>query len=231
MRREALKAAGHDGLRPTPAASGLTQQGFTLLELLVVVVIVGVLVTFATLSISNRAVNDKLETEAKRLQQLFEIAGEDAELQGIEIGFVFTPQGYLFVAAQDQQWLPLDEGPLRARPLPPPMRLWVQVDGREAAPLSEAGLQASIKAARLARDAARKEQSGETSDAALDPVRFDNVAAEKDREALKPQILFLSSGEASDAVVEVSAPGADLAYRLEIDRLGRITRSQRTAAR
>lgn len=201
--------------------------GFTLLELLVVVVIVGILVTFATLSITNRAVSDKLEVEAARLQQLFEIAGEDAELQGVELGFVKTESGYVFLVANEGRWMPIPEGPLRARPLPPPVTLWMQVDGREVPTVSTSALFAAA-----AKDSKLKPTTNpaDRSSLVLPPGAKDDKSDGK-TEVIKPQLLFLSSGESTGAVLDISAPGAGVAYRLEVDALGRIKRSQRTATR
>lgn len=207
-------------------AAAQRHGGFTLLELLVVVVIIGILITFAMLSISNRAVSDRLETEAARLQQLFEVAREDAELQGIELGFIRTDFGYAFLVANEGRWMPIPEGPLRTRPLPPPMTLWLQVDGREVPAVPTSALTAAAAKAAKAGKPKPSSNPGERSSLAPPPGDDDKDDDSKD-EALKPQLLFLSSGESTGAVLDISAPGADVAYRLEVDTLGRIKRSQR----
>lgn len=208
--------------------------GFTLLELLVVVAIVGVLVTLATLAISNRAGSDTLETEAKRLQQLLSVALEDAEMGGLEIGFVLTDGGYAFVAvAPNGKWAPLREGPLRPRALPPPLTLTLKVDGRPVAPVPSEQL---VAAAKSAAEEQKQEADGKDP-AAADPGLPDDKAKDKkghkasDAAPLKPQLLLLSSGEASSATLDVAAPGVAEVYVLEIDSLGRISRSSRPASR
>lgn len=118
--------------RLRPRAAG----GFTLLEILVVVVIVGVLASFAVLSIGSRALDDRLDTEARRLQELIALAADEAVLQGAELGFIHTPDGYAFLALKDGQWLPLeDAGALRGRALAEPFYLELRVEGRPVKPV------------------------------------------------------------------------------------------------
>ena len=61
------------------ARARLANRGFTLLELAVVILIIGVLATFAMLSVGNRVQEDRLENEARRMKALVQLAGEEAE--------------------------------------------------------------------------------------------------------------------------------------------------------
>ena len=159
-------------------------RGFTLLEVLVVVVIIGVMATVAVLSIGNRSLDDRLALEARRLQELFTLAADEAVLQGVELGFVQTPEGYEFLLLKDGRWIPLeDAGPLRARALAEPFYLSLQVDGRTVA-----------------------------------PQRTDDAKVE-----LKPQVVLLSSGDATEFTLELRARQYDAYYRLQGDVLGRTT--------
>jgi len=123
--------------RPAPARA---QRGFTLLEILIVLAIIGVIVTFAALSLGSRAIDDQLETEATRLQQLLAIAVEDAEVQGLDLGWRFTAEGYEFlVLTPSGEWQPLPSGSsLRRRNLPDALYLDLNLEGQAIPPASPA---------------------------------------------------------------------------------------------
>src|SRR5256885_13245853 len=71
--------------------------GFTLVEMLVVVLIIGVISAGVLLSISLTGRDHELEKESDRLLALFTYAREQAELQTREYGVLFQDDGYEFL--------------------------------------------------------------------------------------------------------------------------------------
>ncbi len=129
-RGEPAPAAGRGALRsPRPAAGGRTAAGFTLLELMVVLVIVGIVLTFVTLSVGGDRRGEQLDREARRLAALLELASEEAVLKSRQLAVRFERDGYLFLRLQGGQWLALAEDPqLRERRLPDGVRLELELD-------------------------------------------------------------------------------------------------------
>ncbi|MBU0484750.1 MAG: type II secretion system minor pseudopilin GspH [Proteobacteria bacterium] len=87
--------------------AGLTQQGFTLLELIVVVLLIGIITSFVTLSIGSRS--DKIDTEARRLVALLNLAGDEAVMSAREYAADFTPTTYRFMEYGRDGWQDLGE--------------------------------------------------------------------------------------------------------------------------
>jgi general secretion pathway protein H len=115
----------HTGGRSCPP-----HQGFTLIEVLVVIVLIGVILTFAVLSVGNPQ-RDILEREARRLAALMELAGEEAVLQSREIGVSVKFDGYTFLTLNGEKWSPIEgDELLRARETPEGIRLELEVEGR-----------------------------------------------------------------------------------------------------
>ncbi len=71
--------------------------GFTLVEVLVVIVIVGTVVSIAMLSFGVLGNDRELQTEARRFVSLFELARDDASMQSREFGIELMTGAYRFV--------------------------------------------------------------------------------------------------------------------------------------
>jgi general secretion pathway protein H len=72
----------------------MRQGGFSLLELLVVIVIIGVLIGMTTLSIGVLGGDGGLRDEADRYTDTIAISREMAELEGRDYGLWLQPAGY-----------------------------------------------------------------------------------------------------------------------------------------
>lgn len=106
--------------------------GFTLLELMAVILIIGIIVSFATLSIgqnTSRIVQDEVE----RLHGLIRLAGEEAVLQGRELALEFGRDKYRFLELGSEGWQPIEEDKMfRERPLPETVEFELMLEGVEA---------------------------------------------------------------------------------------------------
>jgi general secretion pathway protein H len=71
-------------------------RGFTLLELLVVVVIIGIVIGAVVLSIHAVGSDRQAEQEVNRLRGLLDLLHEDSLMQSRDYGVMFTETGYRF---------------------------------------------------------------------------------------------------------------------------------------
>lgn len=106
--------------------------GFTLLELLVVLFLVGLLTSIVVLSSATAGLERRLEDEAARLAGLLELASENSVLTGRELAVGFQPGGYAFFYFEGNDWQPLQSGELfRPRQLGSDMQLSLIVEETE----------------------------------------------------------------------------------------------------
>ncbi len=114
------------------------QAGFTLIEVLIVIFIIGILATFASLKIGSRSLDDRLQNESERFEQLVKLALEESEVKSVPIGLRFTTSGYQFLALDEKgQWANYSEGALRPRPLVAPFYAELQVEGSMVPPAQD----------------------------------------------------------------------------------------------
>lgn len=83
----------HIERRPQPRAA----RAFTLVEILVVLVIIGILTAVAFLSFGILGDDDNMDREARRLTSLIQLVTDEATTQGRDFGVEFMAAGYRFV--------------------------------------------------------------------------------------------------------------------------------------
>lgn len=104
------------------------RAGFTLVELLVVVAIIGLMSGLVVLSLPDR--RPSLSAEAERFGARLLRAREEAVLTGRAVEVVITPEGYAFATRRGLDRRPLTDGPFGSERWEPETRVAVQ--GAEA---------------------------------------------------------------------------------------------------
>ena len=161
--------------------------GFTLLELLVVVFIIGIMAAMFTLSIGVAGGTDReLRREAERLETLLALALEDATFQAHELGLRLYPRRYEFsvfdrgdlLDPKDDKWVPIAADVFAPRALPKVFALELEIEGR------------AVNLERSEKDVAKKYQ---------------------------PQLFIFSSGDISDSCnIRVRSVEEDRSYSLAV---------------
>ena len=82
------------------------QKGFTLIEMMVVLIIVGLIATMMVVSLNTHKIEEKMETQMIRLQALVTLAQEEAILQGQVMALAISENTYRFDVrnVEDGSW-------------------------------------------------------------------------------------------------------------------------------
>jgi general secretion pathway protein H len=167
--------------------------GFTLLELMVVLVLIGIIFSFAVLSLRGTDISDLMEQETRRLAMLLELASDEAVLRGEELAVNFTDDGYEFLVLRDNNWGPPADDPLlKAYSLPADIELRLEVEGEPPV--------LNVVAGEQQKDAG--EDSGEQ---------------------LEPQVFILSSGEMTAFTATLLSLQSSYRYHLDVTLLGKVS--------
>jgi general secretion pathway protein H len=111
----------------------MRSRGFTLVEILVVVVIMAVVISLAVLSIGVTGRDSQLDEESRRIQGLVGLLHERALLEGRDFGLRIEPTAYEFVVYEPtrDRWLTLnEEHEFRHRDLPKGVTFQLELDSQ-----------------------------------------------------------------------------------------------------
>ncbi|WP_026957579.1 type II secretion system minor pseudopilin GspH [Aliagarivorans taiwanensis] len=177
------------------------QQGFTLLEIILVCVMMAVAVSVAVMNISTSNDSKDMEIQVKRLAALLQFAQEQALMTGRDYGLISDEISYQFLELEGDNWQPATDEMFRRRELQEPYTLelslgdWQQdSDGyvSQSLGLFEGGL-----------------------------LEQDFITAD-DEKKIQPQVMILSSGEVTPFSLTVEHEDLDLIWSVRSDDLGQI---------
>ncbi|MFI4885804.1 MAG: type II secretion system minor pseudopilin GspH [Steroidobacterales bacterium] len=207
--------------------------GFTLVEILVVVLIIGVVTAGMLLSMSFAGKDTELETESKRLLSLMDYAREQAELQTRDYGVFFGQHGYEFVVydVRTEAWrLASEDDALRERTLPSGLEFKLVVDARPivlnddmTVPSDSSADSKSSATAHAGPGAQKSPASAPGPDSASDSDSSDSNSPDSNSDAGKsfaPQVMIFSSGELSSFSITVERANAGRSITLDENRDG-----------
>lgn len=105
-------------------------RGFTLIEIMVVMVVVGLMAVIAVVNMGGGAQQRELENAARELFLLMQTASEQAVLNNQEMGLVIEDESYRFLAYNnlEQVYEPQEERLFSPRKLPEWMELTYQIE-------------------------------------------------------------------------------------------------------
>jgi general secretion pathway protein H len=162
-----------------PRGPARRARGFTLIEILVVVVIIAIVTVGAILSLSVLGHDDQLDTERDRLVDLLNYARDQASLQTRELGLYCTLDGYRFVEFD------------------PLTNLWQDVTEDDA-----------LRARQLP-DGVHINLSVESHDVVLKTSADAQKARETDAQNYKPHLMIFSNGDLTSFVLTLERDGSD----------------------
>jgi general secretion pathway protein H len=171
--------------------------GFSLIEILVVIVIIGIISGIALLSLGILGDDRQLQTEARRLASLVEVAQDESMMQGREFGLEFMNDSYRFVEYDPftNQWGELlGDDMMRLRHLPDDVEFELELEGQRVL---------------LDNDPARFKDPEETSNRDL-------------IETYSPHVFIFSSGDMTPFDLTIMRRNDDLGVVVKSDLTGAV---------
>jgi general secretion pathway protein H len=195
-------------MKKIPSGQKLLVSGFTLLEVLMVVLVVGIISGIVMLNLNFGGAERHLQDEADRLIELVTQAANEAVVQNQEYGLKLTTNGYFFLCLDEpsQRWKPCpQDSSFRQRELPEGLEIHLLRESKMLLPLST----------KLGTD---KPDAAEAKTVIEDSQKNDGPR-------ITPDIFLLSSGEASAASLDIQVTDKpELKVEIKIDDIGRVSR-------
>jgi len=198
------------------------QRGFSLIEILIVVVIISLFAAAVAFSFNPKNPASELKQESLRLQRVLSIALDEAQIQGQEMGLVITDEGYQFVVLEQIDWQPIsDDKALDIHHWPKNTEISLKLEGLQTT--KKEGIQQFTLANNLSDKLSRDEQKDNADN---DDFGFtlDQQQQQKPTKT-RPQIYILSSGETTPFELSIMLPNeeAQVYYQISANYVGLIT--------
>ncbi len=204
------------------------QQGFTLVEVLLVILLIGMLAVSVVVSFSGDSRDQRLAKETEQLQQLIQLASETAMLKQQELGLFINAEGYRFMLFKDEKWHSISQPKaLRPRQFPAGFAVELELEGLE---WSEGNLLSQVEWQDEEEDAlfeensfdelAQKKQQEKAQQAAksgqpIATTGFETAPRQK-KDPRLPQVFILSSGEITPFLLSISEQSDKPVWRQEL---------------
>jgi len=177
-------------------------RGFTLIEVMVVVVLIGIIASLVQFNFAGKRPEDILQQESLRFAAIFDVAAEYGMLNNVELGLVVKKDSYQFLGYDGTQWAEIPEQDWQANvTLPEEVELTLELDDL---PIEEPML--------FDADTFREKDEDD----------FTLLSKEEQEKKLIPQVYILSGGDISPFSVTFRLTeelayfedAEDLAYRV-----------------
>jgi general secretion pathway protein H len=209
------------------ARSPARSRGFTLIEIMIVVVIIGVISATVLLSINLTGRDKDLDKESDRLLTLVNYVREQAEMQTREFGIVVHDDGYQFVAYDTRRrlWREIyEDDVLRQRKLPDGLDFKLVVDARPVVLVATGEVKPpdpkDKKKTKTLADVKSLDDAGSSLKDAGGKKLGDDSGTLGDVKKIVPQIMIYSNGDLSSFEITMEREGGVRSVTLAIDDKG-----------
>lgn len=166
------------------------QSGFTLIEVMIVIVLIGLMVSTIQFAVQADSPEEALKKESMRFAGFFEIATEYSMLNNLELGLVIKKESYQLVFFDGERWAAIeDNSALTAYQLPEAIEIEIILDDL---PIDEPQLYDA--------NTFKLEEEDDFSESSFDSVGFEKETLTEEELIAKktkfiPQVYILSGGD------------------------------------
>jgi len=198
------------------------ESGFTLIEILVVVVIMAVVISLAVLSMNVTGRDTQVDQEGQRIEGLIEMLHERALIEGRDFGMRLEPTAYEFDTYDSLHglWVPLNqEQEFRRRSLPAGLAFQLELDSRQVVLVASDPNQSGNNASLLAQSGSLLGTQASSAAGGLTPAQ---QAALLSGSTVAPQLAIAASGDNTPFRITVLREDTLSRALISGDSLGRI---------